>query len=288
VNGYPKTLPLGATYEGVLSPAAFVTSKANVPTIPEAGDFDRDQSFSFGAWVKLNPDNKNGSLFSRMDEDDSYRGWDLWFDNGRPATHIVSKWPENALKVVAKKAIEPNKWTHIFVTYNGSSKGEGVNIYVDGKIQDVEYPNNKLEGTIKTKVPFKIGQRSKGSALEKAGLQDLRIYTRVLKGDEVATLKEKPRLAYLVSKSANQRSEEEQKIVFDGYLNNYDSDYMGVAKAFAALEQEERDIRKRGTVAHIMNEKEHDPDLIRLGEILAGAMDWPEILSERRENECAD
>src|SRR6185295_4001511 len=52
VNGYPKTLPLGATYEGVLSPAAFVTSKANVPTILEAGDFERDQSFSFGAWVK--------------------------------------------------------------------------------------------------------------------------------------------------------------------------------------------------------------------------------------------
>ena len=39
---------------------------------------------------------------------------------------------------------------------------------------------------------------------------------------------------------------------------------------------------------HIMNEKEHDPDLIRLGEILTGAMEWPEILSERRENERAD
>ncbi len=257
VNGYPKTLALGGTYEGVLSPSAFVTSKANVPSIPEAGDFERDQAFSFGAWVKLNPDNKNGSLFSRMDEDDAYQGWDLWFDNGRPATHIVSKWPENALKVSAKKAIEPNKWTHIFVTYDGSSKGEGVNIYVDGRIQEVEYPNNKLEGTIKTKVPFKIGQRSKGSALEKAGLQDLRIYTRVVKADEISTLKEKPRLAYLVSKSA--RTDEEQKTVFDGYLNNYDNEYIGMAKTLAGLEQEERDIKKRGTVAHVMNEKDTEP-----------------------------
>jgi hypothetical protein len=256
VNGYPKTIPLGTPYEGVIAPTAFVTSKANVPSIPDGGDFERDQAFSFGAWVRLNPDNKNGSLFSRMDEDEAFRGWDLWFDNGRPATHIVSKWPENAIKVAAKKAIEPNKWTHVFVTYDGSSKADGVNIYVDGRIQEVDHPNDKLEGTIKTKVPFKIGQRSKGSALEKAGIQDLRVFSRVLKGDEIATLKEKPRLAYLVAKPANQRSEEEQKVVFDGYLNGYDPEYATVATAYAMLEQEERDIKKRGTVAHVMNEKE--------------------------------
>ncbi len=258
VNGYPKALALGESYGGIVAPTAFVTSKANVPAIPEAGDFERDQAFSFGAWVRLNPDNKNGALFARMDEDDAYRGWDLWLDGGRPATHIVNKWPDNAIKVISKKEIEPNKWTHVFVTYDGSSKADGVSIYIDGKLQEMERPSNKLEGTIKTKVPLKIGQRSKGSAVEKAGLQDLRIYSRALKAGEVLALKDKPRLAYLVSKPASQRTDEEQKAVFDAYLNGYDAEYMSVARAYAALEQEERDIKQRGTVAHIMNEKEQE------------------------------
>jgi len=172
---------------------------------------------------------------------------------------MIHKWTEDALKVEARKAIEPNRWTHLFVTYDGSSKAEGINIYIDGKLQDVDRPNKKLENSIKTKAPFKIGQRKKGDPVERAGVQDVRLYARKLSEDEIIKLKEKPRLAWIASKTPDHRSEEEQKLLFDGYLSNYDSQYMDVAKAFANLEQEERDIKKRGTIAYVMNEKEQEP-----------------------------
>src|SRR5690606_12287125 len=104
----------------------------------------------------------------------------LWFQDGRPGTHIVSKWPEDALKVVSRGAVEPNKWTHVFLTYDGSSKAAGVKIYIDGPLQDTERANDQLQSTLRTKAPFKIGQRNNGDSVVNAGVQDLRIYSRAL------------------------------------------------------------------------------------------------------------
>lgn len=259
VNGYPRTLPLGASPEGVTADYAFVTSKENVPTVAEAGDFERDQAFSLGLWVKLG-DDKSGAVISRMDEGAAHRGWDLWFQDGKPGIHLINKWPEDALKVTSRKALDSKKWNHVFITYDGSSKAAGVSVFVNGVIQDVDRDPDKLQNTIKTTAPFKIGQRKNGDHLEKALVQDVRIYSRGLKPEEIATLRDKPRLAYLVSKPAEKRTEDEQKAVYDSYLNTYDKDYMGVAEAFATLEKEERDIKQRGTIAHVMNEKSTAPE----------------------------
>ena len=66
---------------------------------------------------------RDGALFARMDDQHDYRGWDLWLEGGgKPGTHIINKWPDNALKVIANKAIEPNRWTYVCVTYDGSSQ----------------------------------------------------------------------------------------------------------------------------------------------------------------------
>ncbi|HVK57681.1 MAG TPA: DUF1549 domain-containing protein, partial [Candidatus Kapabacteria bacterium] len=259
VNGYPRTIALANNPEGVIADSAFVTSKENVPTVPDAGDFERDQAFSFGLWIKLG-DDKNGAAFSRIDEEDGFRGWDLWIQDGKPGIHMVSKWPEDALKVVSRRALEAKKWNHVFITYDGSSKASGVSVYINGAIQDVDRDPDKLKGSIKTKTPFKIGQRKKGEYLENAGIQDVRMYSRALKVEEIAALRDKPRLAYLVSKPAEKRTDDEQKAVYDSYLNTYDKDYISVAKVYATLEKEERDIKQRGTIAHIMNEKETPPE----------------------------
>jgi len=85
------------------------------------------------------------------------------------------------------------------MTYDGSSKASGVKIYIDGALQEQDVPTDKLKNTIRTGVPLKLGQRRSSSAVEKAGLQDLRIYGRVLKAEEVKSLSSGARLAWLVS-----------------------------------------------------------------------------------------
>lgn len=253
VDGYPRKIELGASYEGVTAEHAFVTDKESVPSIPEAGDFERDQAFTAALWVKLSDADKSGAIIARMNEEEGHRGWDVWLEDGRPGIHLVNKWPDDALKVTTRRSIPAGKWTHLAISYDGSSKAEGVKIYVDGVAQEVNRPANKLANTIRTKAPFKIGQRNKGDHVEKAGVQDVRLYARQLEAGEVAALKEKPRLAWLVSKQ--NRNEADNKFLYDSYLAAFDQEFQKGTKALAALEQEEREIKTRGTVAHVMQER---------------------------------
>ena len=70
-------------------------------TLPDAGDFSVDQAFSYGAWIKLPPEDAHGAIVARMDNQHGYRGWDLWVEQRRVGTHIIHQWSDDALKVVS-------------------------------------------------------------------------------------------------------------------------------------------------------------------------------------------
>ena len=59
---------------------------------------------------------------ARMDDGNAFRGWDMWLENDRPGAHLINHWPDNAIKVVSKTAIQPGKWHHVMVTYDGSRR----------------------------------------------------------------------------------------------------------------------------------------------------------------------
>jgi hypothetical protein len=253
------TLVTNATWqEGALAAKAFTTSSNNMPEIAEVGDFERDQAFSFGAWVRLSA-GLGGAILSRMDDEHDYRGWDFWLQDGKPGTHIIHRWPEDALKVVSKKALETNRWTHVCVTYDGSEKAKGVKIYIDGELQKTEVDSDKLKNTIRTTVPFKIGGRHAKSPLEKAGLQDLRIYDRVLKPAEVKALGPDRRLGWLVGKPAEHRTEPENEELYTSWLPRFDGEFKTATSALTGLEKEEAGIKTRGTEAHVMQERPDAP-----------------------------
>lgn len=251
------TLPAKAAWEkGWVATKAFRTSSKTTPQIADAGDFEKDQAFSYGAWVYLAKDKKDGALFARMDDQHDFRGWDLWLEGGgKPGTHIISKWPEKALKVVANRAIEAERWTHVCITYDGSGKASGVKIYIDGEMQGTTVQADKLEGSIRTTVPFKIGQRHTTSPLEKAGVQDLRLYARALKPNEVKAVSLDTRLAYVFAKPAAKRSDEEKNELYEDWLNSRDTEFQAAKAKLVSLEKEEAEIKARGTEAHVMQEK---------------------------------
>ena len=56
------------------------------PRVADAGDFEKDQAFSVGAWVKLPHDGTAGALVAAWTTATAYRGWDLWIEE-RPRRH---------------------------------------------------------------------------------------------------------------------------------------------------------------------------------------------------------
>ena len=229
-------------------------------TVPEAGDFEKDHAFSYGAWMQLARRDRPGAALARMDEADNHRGWDLWIENGKPAAHIINTWPGDALKVVARNPLPAEGWSHVFVAYDGSGKAAGVTIYVNGRPQPVDVAQDSLKSTIRTKTPLQLAQRSgTGARLNGLLLQDVRVYDRALAAADVERLARGTRVAWLTSRPKAQRSETETTEVFDWYLTDRDPQFQTLSKSLAALEGEQAAIAARGTIAHVMQEKPETP-----------------------------
>jgi hypothetical protein len=226
--------------------------------LSDVGDFERDQPFSTSAWIKLNPNDASGAIAARMDNGDKYRGWDFWVQARRVGTHIINAWPDNALKVVAQTQVEGNKWTHVTVTYDGSSKAAGVKVYYNGVEQKTNVEADKLSATTKTKVPFKLGQRHSGEILPGVVVQDLRIYQKTLSPGEVEALAKTSRFATLLAKPASERTQAENDELYSWWLGTSDKAYQDATANVTKLQGEKAAIIARGTVALVMQEK-NDP-----------------------------
>ena len=249
-----------AARDGIVAAKALSIGGLDAPRFADVGDFERTNAFSYTAWVWRATDS-NGSLFARMSEPDSqHTGWDLFLEGGKPTLHLVHDWPEDALKVTAKEQLPKEKWHHIAVTYDGTSKAKGVKIYVDGKVQELAVERDVLKQSIRTKSPFTLGARDGGGPVTGTGLQDVRIYGRVLTLAEVRDVANIPRLKFFASKPADKRGTNEVEEVYPTWLASSDAPYQALLDAKNALTKEADEIKMRGTVAHVMQENTNAPE----------------------------
>lgn len=258
VGSSQEIVPVGANtnwQDGAIAAKAYTVSGTDAPASAEVGDFEHTNAFTYSAWVKLSSD-PGGALFARMsNKDKKYRGWDLWLAGSRPGVHIIHDWPDNAIMVAAKKPLPKDRWNFVVMSYDGSSDAKGVKIYVNGEVQDVEVKNNNLKDTIRTEVPFKLGQRDSGQPAMNTIVQDLRIYGRTLNAEEIVELMRVPRLKWLAAEPAEKRTKEEANELFDDWLAEADPVYKELAKTRDSLKAEQAKIRGRGTVGYVMNER---------------------------------
>ncbi|HLY08760.1 MAG TPA: DUF1553 domain-containing protein [Planctomycetota bacterium] len=264
IEGVHDGKPLLATPRGAIrwedsgrrGLALHVDAKSPIEIGTDVGSFDKDGARSFGCWVHL-PKTYSGSasILARMDDDDGFRGWDLSAQDGEFTSHLVHHWQDDAIKVVTTgKALKPGSWQHVFVTYDGSGKAEGFKIFVDGKDVKLKVDSNTLKSTTKTQTPFLIGSRKKSMGLNDALVQDLRIYARKLTPAEVRRLamQEKAR-ALLAHAPADQKPKEKDEL-FE-VVSGGDPGLAADTATLQALEDEQKAIRDRAYVAHIMEEK---------------------------------
>ncbi|HEX9793245.1 MAG TPA: DUF1549 domain-containing protein, partial [Planctomycetota bacterium] len=185
--------------------------------IANVGDFERDQAFSYGGWIRPRGGNAGQSPIARMDDAAAFRGWDLFLDGARPAAHLIHAWPDDALKVRARQPLPQDRWSHVFVTYDGSSTAAGVGLYVDGHQVEVDVQADQLESTIRTNVATRIGGRTSSAGFT-GDADDLRIYGRALSAQDVAELAAGFGVAWerLVPSSATAESATELTVLPDG------------------------------------------------------------------------
>ena len=256
VGDETRDVPLAESAAWIEGPATrALQPQGQAFELADAGDFEQDEAFTCAAWVKLPANDGHGALCSRMDNEGDFRGWDFWMQRRQIGTHIVDTWPDNAIKVVGKAQVPANEWTHVTVSYDGSRTAAGVKVYYNGEPQETNVEAEGLDGTIRTSVPFKIGQRNTSEPLSGVGLQDLRIYGRALTPGEAKSLARVSHFAGLLAKAADQRTDAEQAELYNWWLETFDDEFQSRTAALAKLEAEQNAIKTRGTIAHVMQEK---------------------------------
>jgi Protein of unknown function (DUF1553)/Protein of unknown function (DUF1549)/Concanavalin A-like lectin/glucanases superfamily/Planctomycete cytochrome C len=263
IAGRPRDAELKDGYDWIAgkgTPKTFtIKPSGNSIEFADVGDFEKDQGFSIGGWVKLARRGNTGAIAARMDNPPQHRGWDFWMENDKVGMHIINDWPGNALKVTSKTPLQPGQWQHVLVTYDGSSKAAGVKVYINGVAQMLDVFTDKLSASIKSAVPFKVGQRHASERLKDTSLQDLRIYDRTLKSSEAMQLAKSSKAADFLAKPADKRTPQERNELFDWWLAAVDAPYRTLNEKVAGVQQEEATMKSRGTTAHVMSERKDEP-----------------------------
>ena len=242
---------------GKLGPAPVMRAGGTFE-IGDVGNFERNQPFSYGAWVKAGKAGVYGSILARMDQKDNYKGWDLFQSDRAFAVHLVDKWPDVALKVETRNGVvKAGQWQHVFVTYDGSGKAGGVKIYVDGVDEKLKVDNNTLQPTssIHTATPTRIGQRSQTQVFEGGSVQDARLYTRRLSLAEINRIAAVGPLRAILAAASDKRTPQQREALYGYYLSSHDDKYMELDKRYTALDTEQTAIRDRSPSTHIQQER---------------------------------
>ncbi len=222
------------------------------------GDFEKDHAFSFGAWIKIPNAGGTGSIFARMDDRNNYRGWDLWLEGARVATHLVHHWSDDAIKVVTSQGIPIGEWVHVMVTYDGSGKAGGVSIYVDGRKRSTETHADSLKGSIRTAVALKLRQRETGSKLENVLVHSLRIYDRVLDARETNIVMGLPGVRLLAAAAEADRTPGELERAYRFWREAFDPVSRALLERRADVDRALEPLVARGTKAHVMHERSEE------------------------------
>ncbi len=218
----------------------------------QVAKLDRGSAFTFSAWVR--PD-RNGAILSKMDSDADYRGYDLLLlKGGQLKIHLVHKWPDDAIAVTTKASLEMGTWTHVCVTYDGSSKASGLRVYISGQSTPVDVNSDKLTNSFTIDQPLRIGRRSKGDFF-KGAVADVRVYDQALPADAIQqqvnlSLTES---IQAVEKNGDQRNT--RRVLLEKYFAANDHEHMEAKRLLAKLQKERANVAKKIPTVMIMKER---------------------------------
>jgi len=230
----------------------------------ELGDlasFSRGDRVTYGGFIRLEGA-PTGAVIARMNPAESFRGWDLYLQGGRPASHVIDSWDNSANKIVAPNPLKPGEWHHVMVTFDGTtSANQASTIYIDGQNASGATSPNSVGGTIETNVALRLGSRENNDSKlnGKVALQDFRFYRRLLPPQEIANLAQDSMLQHIAAMPAEQRTKEQLDTLFGYYLANLDAPSRELRVKLDALKTEQSTLRARGSVSLVMEEKKSEP-----------------------------
>jgi hypothetical protein len=142
----------GNTFENSARPDLSASTSAGNKTVPgksgqalhltgddpvklNVGNFTRHDPFSVALWMKTPKKFERAVVFhrSRAWTDAASRGYQLLIEDGSLSASLIHFWPGNAIRVRATEKLKVNEWVHVCISYDGSSRADGLQIWVNAQ-----------------------------------------------------------------------------------------------------------------------------------------------------------
>ncbi len=217
-----RTLNGDPTFGGGMVSRAVSLDGQTTLSFGEAGAFGAGDQFTFTLWMRPGLGKIGNFAFQKIEDEKTRRGYELIFEKthlidiqrwAAPLTvRLISNWPDGAIVVRTKESFNNNEWKHLAFTYDGSGRAAGLKVFLNGKFAEVEVVKDALNGPIKTGAELIIGGKQTGRAYN-GGLDDMRLYSRVLGEREIEDLAvHYPARAILSGVGGKRTKEEEDRL----------------------------------------------------------------------------
>jgi hypothetical protein len=152
---------------------------------------NQEDSMSMAFWLKPAIHAPRQIIFhNSAGYDPGYNGFELLIEDGRLRWMIAREWPGNCIAIRGRDVVPAQAWTHVVVTYDGSSRANGLKIFLNGSETPVEIVRDQLTKNSGGGSGFTFGERVRDSGLRGGAVDDIRLFTRAVSGLEVTALHE--------------------------------------------------------------------------------------------------
>jgi hypothetical protein len=232
-------------------------SGENNVTLP-LGNFDRFEPFSLALWIQT-PDFKDRAVIihrSMSWTDAGSRGYQLLIEDGKLNVSLIHFWPGNAISISAREPVPLNQWTHVAITYDGSSRAAGLALYIDGRRAPCDVVRDQLTKNITGggNDHLTVGQRFRDRGFKNGLVDEIKVFDRALTALEVAQIHDHTALAQALALAPDKLDTSRHRDLMAYYLATVDTVFKGRLTAL-------KDLRKQRSglvdpVAEIMVMKE--------------------------------
>ena len=225
----------------------------------DIGFYERNEPFTIGLWFKSLKDSLEGPVFSRSGGYyNGNRGYDLTLRTDRTfSASLNHTWPASSIEIRTTDKLPVNEWCHLTMTYDGSSRADGLRLYLNGRPMRYQVVTDHLKRSI---INYGKDQESWGglgnlqigrifqASLAGAVADEFRVFNRKLSAVEVAKLagQEDPVLAFLESENKDD--------LRDYYLQTYSKPYQQSFKQLTDLRGQENRIYSDQPEVMVMQE----------------------------------
>ena len=222
----------------------------------DVADFRFQEDFTLSAWIY--PTAANGAILSRTSESTTeIKGYGIYLVDGKVQFNLVTRWLDDSTRVETAEPLALNRWHHVSAVYDGSRLAKGAVVYLNGKPAKMTVVVDTLNQDFGVKKPLRIGAVSGPGARFRGLMDDVRVYDRALRPDELAVVATESPLNEIARLKPGKRTAAQRDKLRLAFLDEYAPAHIREAwETLTAVRKERKAFVKSFPTVMVMKERE--------------------------------